>query len=128
MPAPMENAPTGGPPPPSVPATSTPASAAAPDLLLRYPYLNIFQLLQRLHLLTVVHPKGTKITYYLFMFLVAAVHATAAAASFILGSTTTPIKVNVTIGFSQKMLPVWPYFEKCSPAVPSGPNHGENVK
>ena len=62
-------------------------------------------------------------------FLGAASHATASSASFILGSTTAHTKVNVTTGVAPiDVPPVWPCFGKCSPAVPCGPTHGENVK
>jgi len=36
--------------------------------------------------------------------------------------------VNVAAAFGQKMSPAWTYFTKFSPAVPSGPNQGKNVK
>ena len=96
MPDPMNYVPTGGPPPPFVAATPTPA-VAAPDLLLRYPLL-LYQLLQRLHLLSVFHLKRTM--YNASYRLVAASHPTAAA-SFILGSTTTYTNLNVAANFGQ---------------------------
>lgn len=56
-----------------------------------------------------------------------ACHAT--AAGLIPDSTTTHTNVNVVASFSQKDIPcLWAYFTKCSPAVPSGPNQGKNMK
>ena len=53
---------------------------------------------------------------------------TSAEVVIIPGSTATHSKMNVDAKFGQKMSPVWAYFTKFSPAVPSGPNQGSNVK